>query len=217
MLVTETKEKNFEVFKRIRFLNFWIATFSSIALLVVMDSFIKVWIGSAYLLTTCVLVVLVLNYYLKSMRSCHMIFKEAAGIYYEDRFIPLLESILNIVASLILLKYFGLAGVFMGTIISSIALYCISYPKYVYKKLFNRSYLDYTKETIGYLSLFLGLAFLTFKLSRLIIISNAFLSLVINCVIAVIIPNIILLILFWKTNNFKYYLELLKEFKNRGK
>ena len=105
----------------------------------------------------------------------------------------------------------------MGTIISSIALYCISYPKYVYKKLFNRSYLDYTKETIGYLSLFLGLAFLTFKLSRLIIISNAFLSLVINCVIAVIIPNIILLILFWKTNNFKYYLELLKEFKNRGK
>lgn len=213
MLVKESAEKSFEIFKRVRFLNFWIATFSGISLLVVMNSFITVWIGSKYLLATCVLIVLVLNYYAKSMRSCHMIFKEAAGIYYEDRYIPLLESVLNIVASLILLKYFGLAGIFMGTIISSLALYCISYPKYVYKKLFNRSYLNYTKETLGYLSIFLVLAFITFKISRLIVINNAFLSLIINCLIAVVIPNLVLLIIFWHTDNFKYYLNLLKSFK----
>lgn len=213
MLVKESSEKSFEIFKRVRFLNFWIATFSGISLLVVMNSFITVWIGSKYLLATCVLIVLVLNYYAKSMRSCHMIFKEAAGIYYEDRYIPLLESVLNIVASLILLKYFGLAGIFMGTIISSLALYCISYPKYVYKKLFNRSYLNYTKETLGYLSIFLVLAFITFKISRLIVINNAFLSLIINCLIAVVIPNLVLLIIFWHTDNFKYYLNLLKSFK----
>lgn len=213
MLVKESAEKSFEIFKRVRFLNFWIATFSGISLLVVMNSFITVWIGSKYLLATCVLIVLVLNYYAKSMRSCHMIFKEAAGIYYEDRYIPLLESVLNIVASLILLKYFGLAGIFMGTIISSLALYCISYPKYVYKKLFNRSYLNYTKETLGYLSIFLVLAVITFKISRLIVINNAFLSLIINCLIAVVIPNLVLLIIFWHTDNFKYYLNLLKSFK----
>lgn len=213
MLVKESAEKSFEIFKRVRFLNFWIATFSGISLLVVMNSFITVWIGSKYLLATCVLSVLVLNYYAKSMRSCHMIFKEAAGIYYEDRYIPLLESVLNIVASLILLKYFGLAGIFMGTIISSLALYCISYPKYVYKKLFNRSYLNYTKETLGYLSIFLVLAVITYKISRLIVISNAFLSLIINCLIAVVIPNLVLLIIFWHTDNFKYYLNLLKSFK----
>ena len=213
MLVKESAEKSFEIFKRVRFLNFWIATFSGISLLVVMNSFITVWIGSKYLLATCVLIALVLNYYAKSMRSCHMIFKEAAGIYYEDRYIPLLESVLNIVASLILLKYFGLAGIFMGTIISSLALYCISYPKYVYKKLFNRSYLNYTKETLGYLSIFLVLAVITFKISRLIVINNAFLSLIINCLIAVVIPNLVLLIIFWHTDNFKYYLNLLKSFK----
>ncbi len=213
MLVKESSEKSFEIFKRVRFLNFWIATFSGISLLVVMNSFITVWIGSKYLLATCVLIVLVLNYYAKSMRSCHMIFKEAAGIYYEDRYIPLLESVLNIVASLILLKYFGLAGIFMGTIISSLVLYCISYPKYVYKKLFNRSYLNYTKETLGYLSIFLVLAVITYKISRLIVISNAFLSLIINCLIAVVIPNLVLLIIFWHTDNFKYYLNLLKSFK----
>lgn len=216
LLVTETKEKSFEIFKRIRFLNFWIATFSSISLLVVMESFITIWIGKKYLLESCVLIVLVLNYYLKSMRTCHVIYKDAAGLYYEDRYIPILESIINIVASLILLKYFGLAGVFMGTFISSMALYCISYPKYVYKKLFNRSYLDYTKETLGYFLLFITLGLLTFKISSLIVVGNAFIQFIINCLIAVLIPNILLLIIFHRTDNFKYYIDLLKKIKNRG-
>lgn len=216
MLVTETKEKSFEIFKRIRFLNFWIATFSSISLLVVMESFITIWIGKKYLLESCVLIVLVLNYYLKSMRTCHVIYKDAAGIYYEDRFIPVLESIINIIASLILLKYFGLAGVFMGTFISSMALYCISYPKYVYKKLFDRSYLDYTKETLGYFLLFITLGLLTFKISSLIVVGNAYLQFIINCVIAVLVPNILLLIIFYRTDNFKYYMSLLKKIKKRG-
>lgn len=216
MLVTETKEKSFEVFKRIRFLNFWIATFSSISLLVVMDSFITIWIGKKYLLESCVLIVLVLNYYLKSMRTCHVIYKDAAGLYYEDRYVPVLESIINIIASLILLKYFGLAGVFMGTFISSMALYCISYPKYVYKKLFDRSYLDYTKETLGYFLLFISLGLLTFKISSLIVVGNAYLQFIINCVIAVLVPNILLLIIFYRTDNFKYYMSLLKKIKKRG-
>ncbi len=216
MLVTETKEKSFEVFKRIRFLNFWIATFSSISLLVVMDSFITIWIGKKYLLESCVLIVLVLNYYLKSMRTCHVIYKDAAGLYYEDRYVPVLESIINIIASLILLKYFGLAGVFMGTFISSMALYCISYPKYVYKKLFDRTYLDYTKETLGYFLLFITLGLLTFKISSLIVVGNAYLQFIINCVIAILVPNILLLIIFYRTDNFKYYMSLLKKIKKRG-
>lgn len=210
MLVTESQEKSFTIFKRIRFLNFWISTFSGVCLFIIIDSFITIWIGKEYLLSTLVLTVLILNYYQKSMRTSYSVFKEAAGIYYEDRFIPLIESVLNIIASLILLKYFGLAGVFMGTIISSLLLWCLSYPKYVYKKLFNRSYLNYTKETLGYLVLFLGIAYLTFKLSSLVVINNAFLLLLVNCIIALIIPNLILLILFGKTDDFKYYLQLLK-------
>lgn len=219
MLVSATGEKNFEVFKKIRFLNFWIATFSSISLLIVMDSFINIWIGKEYLLSSSVLIILVLNYHIKSMRSSYMIFKDAAGIYYEDRYIPLLESLLNIVFSLFFLKLFGLAGVFIGTIISSLALYGISYPKYVYKKIFSRTYKDYIKETLGYFALFLVIAFLTFNIAKLIVIKNPFLSLIINCLISLSIPNIIMLIIFWKNNNLKYYKGLLESFifrKSKG-
>ena len=89
------------------------------------------------------------------MRYSYSVFKEAAGIYYEDRFVPLIESVLNIIFSIILLKIFGLKGVFIGTLVSSLALWGFSYPKYVYKKLFNQNMKSYIFENIKYLIIFI--------------------------------------------------------------
>ncbi len=215
LLVEGDTTKNYDVFKKVRFLNFWISVFSGVTLLVVLQSFIKIWVGEKYLLSLFVLIILVINFFQKMMRSSYSTFKEAAGIFHEDRFVPLVESAVNIVASIILLKIFGLAGVFMGTIISGFSLWCYSYPKYVYKKLFNRSYLSYIKETLGYILLFLVILFITFKTSTLITISNIYLNFLVNIGISVIIPNLILFVIFFKTDNFKYYLNLLKKIRGR--
>ena len=42
LLVTESKTKQFDIFNKIRFVNFWISCFSSICIFVIMDSFIKI-------------------------------------------------------------------------------------------------------------------------------------------------------------------------------
>ena len=88
LLVKENKNKTFEVFKKIRFMNFWIATFTSVCILNMMQQFITIWIGEEYLLDDIVLIILVFNLFQKLMRSTYQTFKEAAGIYYEDRFVP---------------------------------------------------------------------------------------------------------------------------------
>lgn len=209
LLVKENKNKTFEVFKRIRFMNFWIATFTSVCILNMMQQFITIWIGEKYLLSDVILIVLVFNFFQKMMRNTYQAFKEAAGIYYEDRFVPLFESIINIVASIILVKIIGLPGIFLGTIISGFVLWFYSYPKYVYKKLFDRKIIDYLKETISYILLFVIIAFITFKISSLVIIDNTFIKLLINTLICIVIPNLIMLMIFFKSDNFKYYLNFL--------
>lgn len=216
LLIEENSTKNYQVFQRIRFLNFWIATFSSVAILVTMNSFITIWLEKEYLLSTFVLLVLVFEYFQKSMRTSYMSFKEAAGIYYEDRFCPLIESILNIVASIILLKYFKLAGVFMGTIVSSIVLWGYSYPKYVYKKLFNRNYLDYLKETLGYIIVFVLIASISYFVASITTTYNIYLTFLINLTVAITVPNVLLLLLFHKTANFNYYLSLIRSIRKKG-
>lgn len=216
LLLEENKEKNYQVFKRLCFINFWITLVSGISLLIVMDSFITIWIGKKYLFSINVLFILVFDYYQKSMRNSYMAFKEAAGIYHEDRFVPLIESFINIVTSIILLHYFKLAGVFMGTIISSLVLWGYSYPKYVYKKLFGRSYLAYFKETTFYLVLFTITLYISYNLKNLINIENMYLSLFNNVMISILVPNIIMLLLFYKSDNFKYYINMLKSIRKRG-
>jgi len=216
LLIESNQKKSFEVFSKIRFLNYWIATFSGIAILIIMDSFISIWIGNEYVLEKLVLYVLVFNYYQKSMRTSYMVFKEAAGIFYEDRFVPLIESFLNIFASIILLKFFGLAGVFMGTIVSGLALWGYSYPKYVYKDLLHRDYALYIKETMGYIILFVIVAFITVSITNIFVFSNLFWEFTKNVLIAIIVPNVILLLVFMRTNNFNYYFDLMKNILFRG-
>ena len=213
LLVTETKEKQFDIFDKIRFVNFWISCFSSICIFVIMDSFITIWIGYKFVLPTKVLLVLVINFFIVSSRSTYGAFKEAAGIFYEDRFVPIIESLLNIVLSIIFVKKFGLMGVFMGTIGSGLILWLYSYPKYVYKNLFGRSYIDYMKETVYYFIIFALIAGFTYSLAVLISFDNVYLQFISNVLISVIVPNVILLLLFSKDDNFKYFLNMIKRKK----
>lgn len=210
LLVESDPRKSFDIYKKIRFINFWMAVFCSISILVIMNDFIILWIGENYLLSMTVLVVLVLNLYQKMMRNCNDVFLIAAGICIENRFVPIVESIINIISSVILVKVIGLAGVFIGTIISGLTLWCYSYPKFAYKKLFKRNYSDYAKETIGYILIFILLAAITYFAAHLIVFKNTYLNFAYDIIIVLLVPNILLFIMFRKTDNFKYFKNLLK-------
>ena len=177
-----------------------------------MKPFIIIWIGEENLLSTLTLIVLTFNFYQKTSRFTYSSFKNAAGIFHEDRFVPIIESIINIIASIILLKIIGLPGVFLGTIISGLCLWCYSYPKFIYKKLFNKNYKAYIKETTGYIFLFSMILSITYFISAINPIRNNMLNLLSNLGICLIIPNFIMAICFYKTDNFKYYINILKKF-----
>lgn len=211
LLVTETTKKQFDVFKKIRFLNFYMATIVAIATLIIMEPFITIWIGSEYILDKLTLVILTINLFMMIMRSSYSIFKEAAGIYYEDRFVPLFEALINIISSIILVKIMGLPGVFIGTFISGLTLWCYSYPKYVYKAIFKQKYSSYIKETLGYLLLFTITAAITFFLSEYIKPDNIIIELILKTLVAIVLPIILLICTTFKLDSFKYYKTFLKK------
>ena len=214
LLVTEKREKTFEVFRKIRFLNFWLACVTGTCIFTIMQPFITLWIGKEFLLSFNVLIVLTINYYQKLMRRSFAAFKDASGTWEEDKYVPLIESVLNIGLSIVFLKLFGLMGVFLGTIVSGLVLWLYSYPKFVYKKLFNRNYLNYACETLGYILTFILIATMTYFVSTLFTFDSAILKVVVNTIIAAVISNALLIIVFAKTYSFKYYIELIKKIYN---
>lgn len=215
LLIENNKEKNYAIYRKINFLNFWISSFSSIAILCLMEDFIKIWVGTEYLLPFSVLVALCINNYWQTMRGTIAAFKEAAGIYYEDRFVPLIESLVNIIFSIIYIYIAGIAGVFIGTIISNFVLYLYSYPKLVYSKIFNKRYRDYMYEIFKYFFIALVTGFITYFIVKGVVINNEILKFLIDIIICLIIPNVIYVIIFNKTEEYEYFKKLLKKIKDK--
>ena len=149
------------------------------------------------------------------MRASIGVYKEAAGIYYEDRFIPVIESILNIVISIILVKKMGLIGVFVGTMLSSFVVVFFSLPYFVYKRVFKRKMTEYYKLYFKYLLLTIVCVTLTHLIVSYILsafsIVNPIISLIFGIVVATIVPNAIYIILFRRSEEYKYFLEIGKK------
>ena len=204
LLVTASTEKQYDIFKKMRFIDFWLAAFCGISLYVMMEPWVIIWIGKERLLPDYVMLVLAFNFFQKTMRNAYGTFKTAAGIFHEDRFVPLVEAALNIGFSVLLVKTIGLAGVFVGTTISGLALWCYSYPKYVYKNLFKRNYKDYALETIGYIRMFFVLLVATSFVANRFIITNNLLKLIVNRAVCVVVPNVLMILFYFRTDNFKY-------------
>lgn len=142
-LVEENKEKNYVTFKRIHFLVFAVFAVLSTCYLVVVQDFIVIWLGQARLLDFFTIICISFNLFLFGMRKPMAVFENARGIFYENRFVPLLESVANIVASVALGLWIGLPGIVLGTTISSLWIFFYDYPKYVWPRVFSKPVRNY--------------------------------------------------------------------------
>ena len=217
LLTENNKENNYQVYKKLNFLNFVIFIIGSTGMICVIEPFITIFFGEQYILGRFILISLIIKFFIQGMRRPLMAFKEAAGIFYVDRFMPILESIINLIASIILLKICGLAGVFLGTAVSSLLLLLYSYPKYVYRPLFNKNWKDYYKEFAKYIIYAIIIIVITMFINDMIKIENVFIQGVIGAIIAICIPMLIIFVVSGRTKEFEYYVDIIKNivFKKR--
>lgn len=207
LIATESEEKSFEVFNVLYLVNFWIFSNCTIFLYVLLEPFINWWLGDGLLLNNLTFIVILINFYISGMRSSVSTFKTKAGIFKEDKYAPLIEAVINLGTSIFLVKYFGAAGIFMGTTISSILVPVWKQSKLIYDKVFNKSVTEYFKKYLLYLSLTLVLSLFIKNITDFIVI-NGFIGLIIKGIICLIITNMIYLLIFFKSKEFKYILNI---------
>ncbi len=219
LLVEDNCKKSYEIYKNMLMINSILFTFATTEIICLIEPFMKIWIGEQYILSKVVLIILMVNFYIQGMRKTCLVFKMAAGVFHEDRYFPIIESIINIVFSVILVKIIGLPGVFLGTIFSALPVILISYPKYVYIPLFHKSFGSYVKENAYYYIL----AFLTVSIAMIatsyININNLIVKLIVNTITSSIIFAVMQYIFFHKKSEYKYLKNMLKNFilKIKGK
>ncbi|QPS70487.1 lipopolysaccharide biosynthesis protein [Lactococcus garvieae] len=210
LLTEKDTKKSFEVYKNLSFATFWIFTAVSAALLLVMQPFIIVWLGEKFILSFPILVMIVLNFYILGMRKPIRLFQDASGIFYENRHIPVIGAVLNLGLSLLFVTFMGLTGVLLGTFLSTLILYGYSFPKYIYSPLFDRPISDYIIEQIKYLAVF-GLILVLSSLSILLLtlFTNHWLVFFLSLIVALLLPNGLLLLIYHRKPEFQYFKSLM--------
>lgn len=216
LVAKESKAKIYNIYKVTLFVNFWLYSVFAIVLVVMLEPFITIWIGTEYLMSKSVLIILMVIFFERGMRNSITTVKTTSGIFHEDRFAPLIQAAINLGISIYLVKEIGILGVFIGTLISSILVPFWLTPYLVYKKVFDKPLKNYFIRYIYFTTLTLITFSITNYVVGLITITGLF-TLLLSGVICFILPNIIYSILFYKSNEFKYLLNILKLLKNKIK
>lgn len=206
---TATSNKKTEIFKKIFFANFWIYIICCSCLLNLLNPFISLWLGEKYLLSNLTIIVLVINIYIYGMRRTAMTFREATGNYRKDWYSPIIEATINIISSILLAKKLGISGVFFGTIISSLCTNFWLEPKVVCDKTLDIKLGDYFKQYFKYTIVVLISCITSYFICN-IINDTTILNFILKLFISMLIPNIIVIIIYRKNSNFKYYINLIK-------
>ncbi len=133
LMVVEESGKKIKAFKVTEFITALQAAICFCGLYVLFNPFVELWVGKVYLFSEAVVAAMALSFYLTYMRKAVLMFRDACGLYWNDRYKPLAESVINLTASIYLTIHYGVIGVVIGGIISTL-LTCFWVEPYV---LFN--------------------------------------------------------------------------------
>ncbi len=144
LIAAESPKKREEVFFEMQFFSQALYGFSAAFLFNMFQPFISFAYGKEFCLSLFVVALIVANYYLLGMTYVLDVVKSAAGLYDKDKYVPLLQSAVNLAVSIVLGRILGLAGVFIGTLVSTLVP-LIAKPVVVFPDVFCSSPLSYFK------------------------------------------------------------------------
>ncbi len=117
-LATEDEGKNYRVFKEITMVTMYALGFCITCLMSLYQPFMRIWVGPSLMLDDVTVLLFCVFFFIFELCRMLNVFKDAAGIWHNDRFRPLVVSLLNVGLNIVLVNMVGLPGVLLSTIIS---------------------------------------------------------------------------------------------------
>lgn len=216
LLTEKNKEKSYSTYKVINFINSSFTGLCIVGFICCTEPFIKSWLGNDYILTLNVIVSFGIFIYSDSIRRAITIYKEAAGICKEDKYVYIAMTLINLISSLVLCKLIGIPGVILGTTISYLFLIFYSYPKYIFKRVFDVPICEYYFEKIKFIFIILFSSFISYFICSYLRFTNI-VNFAISGFIACFVTCLIIYIVYRKKYELRYLInELISKRKKIG-
>lgn len=203
LIASSDSEYVYDKYRLISFIFACLSAFCTICLVNLFQPFIELWTGGGeYLLEMSTVIIICISFYLMRMRTAVSIFKDSAGLYWQNRWQPIIESIVNLVTSIILAKFMGINGIFIGTIISTVVAPLWWEPMVLYKYYFKKPIKEYFIRYIRDFAIMAISCVITFFVCGLIPNGGVWL-LILKFAVCIILAGVLLLLAYLPTSDFK--------------
>lgn len=150
-LATETIQKNELDHRKFDFYYQMMSGFCTICLFALYQPFMKLWVGAKLTFPWTTMVLFCLYFYVNHLSQIRAVYSEAAGIWWDFRFLTIAEMTLNLLFNFILGYLFGVNGILWATIITALIFSFFGCTKITYKKIFKTSMIPFIRNNFFYL------------------------------------------------------------------
>lgn len=212
-LVKETVEKNYKDCLKFSFVFLWIVGWCSICLCCLYQPFMLLWMNgnNELLLPMFDMVLFCLYFYAISLTYTKGLYLEAKGLFWECRRWYILEAFGNLILNVILGYLWGITGILIATILTIFVFNYMGGTTVLFKCYFKISPRTFYLKHFYYFVITIINCIATYGFCKFINGSTV-MQLGIKLVVCIIIPNIVYIIFYFRTNEFKESSKLLEHF-----
>lgn len=211
---TETMDKNYNDFKKFTFIIAWLNNICTCCFLTLYQPFMEIWVGKEYMLNNIYVILFCIYFYFRVLPLVCVIVKDSVGLWHYDRLRPLIAGIVNLAFNIILVKFIGLYGIILSTVISYLFVVIPWLTHNVFKYVYKRSMKEYVKRNIYYTIIcFLSCIGVVFLCSAIKI--SGITGLVLKGLVTFILVNVIQIIAYHKLKEYDESKQLVKRMLSR--
>lgn len=205
VVATESKEKQYRLFRVYRFFACWLFGFGAVGFYHLITPFISdIWLREAgWMLSQVTVALLVMEFYLKGCRIVLLNFKIAAGLFEQDRYLPLVQGAVNLLLSIVLVRRIGVTGVYVGTLVSGLLANLIR-PGIIYRVCFGKTAGDYFRDGLKYIAVILLAGGIVTPIRHALMAETTVFSFVLMVIVITLLYNLLFLLAFCRTQEFLY-------------
>lgn len=148
LIVKENSKKRYEIFTCEQSLSFIVCGVVIPGYMLLVNDLIQIWLGKEYVLSISVVIASSLNMYLACVLQPLWSYREATGLYRKTKWIMVICAVINLILSVILGKYIGLAGILFASALARLLTYIWYEPQILFREYFEMSPLNYYLQLV---------------------------------------------------------------------
>lgn len=206
-------QERYKVYRNLVFLNLWVASTLTICLYVLINPFIELWVGESMLLNKLTVISLCAQFFFELARQVNLSYTSASGLFVKDIYRPFIEAAINFVVSIVLVNILGIAGVFLGTVISCVTTVTWREPYLIFKYDLKRKANEYISNFLTFICLTVILCIL-FEMIFTQFMKSYFTWLI--CSLAIMLfTQLIFVALMHKKSEFAYLAQIIRRISGK--